>query len=382
MWFKMLPIILLASFSLNADFPSIFKQKTSQPVEMQKEVSMCVETQKAPEMIKECPTKCAPVKCIPKCPSKPCHCQKPIDLKPAILVSENACHCSIFMDALYWKPGISEWIVGYELSGDDTNEVAKALHKDVNWGFGGKFGINFSNIYDWTIGLVGTYYNNDRSFHVIEPLITDSVETTDLFVREKVSYMTIDLNFSSQIKINHTISLLPIIGAKYVAIKNKAIMDVIGLEEMDDQRHRMEPVNFRYAQPYKFIGIGPQVGATAIYKLGKSDFDFYGSLIGALVYGNNKNTLIFTDFLEAGKLTAKNNFYHLKGSMQIIAGLEWKHHFEDSNYIFGLHAAYEANIWYDIGNATRLLGEPGFFNDKAGSNFTIQGGNFGMTFDF
>jgi hypothetical protein len=367
MWFKILSVFIISAFSLNAQFPSFLKQKVKKE---QKPVAMVVSPQST-QAIQKNPPKCEVHHKIVS--------EQPKVLHEAILKTENAPHCSINMDLLYWKPIISSWIVGAKT----LSFSSIMLHKNVNWAPGAKLAINFSNVYDWTIGADGTYYKNATHMHTLKPLEMFNSISYDTRYRGKIMYSNININFSSQFMVNKTISLIPVIGAEYVLIKSKTITDELGLNFDEHQDpNPADPVNSRYISHTKFLGFGPKVGCTGIFKLGTSDFNFFGTFIGSLAYGNNKNSLIPINYLTDESSLLKNNFHHLKGSMQLIAGLEWKHHFTDTNYSFGLHLAYEANLWFDISNISSILGNRVFFNSPAGSNFTIQGGNVGLSFDF
>lgn len=363
MWYKILPIIVLAAFSLHADFPSIFKQKASRPKEVQNEVSMCIESQ-------------APKK-EPVCEKKPI-CEKKKDI---FLNTENACNCSILFDLLYWKPVSSDLIIGWSGAEQNSSEF-NTVHKEIGWGPGGRLGVTFSGIYDWTIGLIGTYYQNKTSFHTTMQLASFGMTATDTVARNKATYTTVDLNFSSKLILNKTLSISPLIGARAVLIKEKVYLHYLGerIGEHDDRT----PSDTTITIPMKFLGYGPQIGLVGFFKLGDTNLEFFGSLATSLAYGKNSSSITFYDLLyhEGSQTTGKNNFNHLKASLQLVTGMQYKYHFEDSNFSLGFHLDYEANLWWDINSRLEGQSTGGFSVASNGSNFTLHGANFGILFDF
>lgn len=349
MQLKFLSFCILLAFSLNA-----------QPV------SMCVESQ-AP-VVKECPRKCESPKKTGEA------------FKPSILEVKNACNGSFFLEALYWKAVTTDWILGIEYIDTADREIplGSYIHEEIGWGPGGRMGINFSGIYDWTIGLIGTYYHNNKSIHYTDKILYTNIRSENLKSKAKTTYYTIDLNFSTHFNITKTISFAPLMGAKAVYIKNKYLHHVIG-ENIDTHI----PNDIKFTTIVKYLGFGPQVGTTGFLKFGTSDFDFFSSVDLSLVYGKNSCMMDFVAYIGSpSAFNLPDHFNSLKAFLQLVAGIEWKHHFAETNYNLGLQVSYEANLWWDIGNRLFVIGNPAFLNNTTGSNYTLHGGNFSLTFDF
>lgn len=342
MSFKFLTFLVLTIFSVHGTLPFL-KQKAENA-----QTAMCISQPKAAEPI--CET-----------------------YKEVLLNTENASHCSVLMDVLYWKPAVSDWIIGY--SGvEENSQESSIIHNEIDWGPGGRLSLNFSGVYDWTIGFIGTYYHNHKSIHETKSLHNLGIQSTDIVSSNNATYLTFDLNFSSKLILNKTLSISPMIGARAVSIKERALYHLIGTSND-------EPRNLLLKIPVIFIGYGPQFGLLGFFKLGDTNLDFFGSLATSLAYGKNSSHININEAGQEGSFTLHNHFYHLKASLQLVSGMQYKYHFNDSNFSLGFHLDYEANLWWDINNRLEMQ-EKSFSVSNLGANFTLHGGNFGILFDF
>lgn len=345
MQLKFLSLCLVSFFCLNADLPFIQQNKASQ------DVSMTVQSVKAQEMENSL-----------------------LEKKETFPHVENAYIGSLWAEILYWNTVTTDWVLGFKCDFDD--DLYSTIHKEIGWGPGGRMGINFSNLSDWTMGLVGTYYHNSKSAHETnDHIYLGVVLSNDHSSYSKITYYTIDLNLSSRLALTKSISFGSLMGAKSVVIRNKLISHVFGYDTHE------EPFNSTFASPFKYLGFGPQVGLMGFYKCGTSSFEFFASLNSSLVYGKNSTSLDVKDLIDQSQNHVFNNFHELLASLQIAMGVSWKYCFCDSHYSLGFHLSYEANLWWDITNRIQVIGENAIL-DNNGSNFTLHGGNFGLTFAF
>ena len=68
---------------------------------------------------------------------------------------------------------------------------------------------------------------------------------------------------------------------------------------------------------------------------------------------------------------------------QLALGVRWDTYFRRSRYHLGVYAAWEQNIWYGMNKMSHFMGQlnQGIFEQMNG-DLTLQGGTFGVRFDF
>ena len=130
-----------------------------------------------------------------------------------------------------------------------------------------------------------------------------------------------------------------------------------------------------------FEGGGIRAGFNARFTL-LGGWSFYGQASASMLYGYYN-----CDF--RGKWNShpiagtRDGFHNAASTAQLELGVRWDTYFHRDRYHVGLYAAWEQNIWFGLNKMNR------YFNKLSEGNFqqmngdlTLQGGTFGIRFDF
>jgi hypothetical protein len=300
----------------------------------------------------------------------------------------------LYMDYLYWKGHGTEWIYGLRVGGETNNEVSALIRGKPEWSSGARLELGFSNVYDWTIAGVATYYQN-RTTHKITnafpiEVVRQFESISEVSTKSKVRYAIADLEIASVYDFNKTFSVKPIFGGRGAWIKNRHNFDAIGhISEQSVLLSAEQDIK----PTHRFYGGGPRLGLRANALFGNSGCDLFGLFSTSLLYGTVKSKLtVYEQTGEEIKLVNISDHYKdLKVTIQLQAGLEWKYFFDCNKKAIGLRAAWESNYWWDLKDSITFLslgmgGTDNPDNSIAANNsfeaFVTHGFNFGLTLDY
>lgn len=130
-----------------------------------------------------------------------------------------------------------------------------------------------------------------------------------------------------------------------------------------------------------FEGGGVRAGVDARFVL-LGGWSFYGLASASLLYGHYD-----CDFKEDWENTAigvtRDGFHQAAATAQLALGVRWDTYVHHDRYHFGLYAGWEQNIWFGLNKMNRYFGKLHDGNlEQLNGDMTLQGGTFGVRFDF
>jgi len=296
--------------------------------------------------------------------------------------TSNPTYGWIDIDYLCWKGTGTEW--NYAMGYPSAN-VSQIIRGEPKWSSGGRVELGISNLYNWTIAAIGTYFHNNSS---AKSYGGSSLETTESFTTvstinsySKLQYGTADLEIACNYDLNKTFTVKPIFGARGAWIKNRYIFDTVGTIESAPSQQILE-------QNHKFCGGGPRLGLKGIAKFGDSGVNFFGLFSASLVYGKVKAEQPQTTIVNSplsGSTNLVQYYNDLKASIQLVVGGEWKYLFDHDTKAFALHVAWETNYWWFQKDAYDFFMIPGNSKPEYLNSFesiVLHGINVGIGFDF
>jgi hypothetical protein len=295
----------------------------------------------------------------------------------------NPVYGSFSVDFLYWRGDGNNWFYGFTGSGDGG--TVNIFRGSLKWKPGVRVALNFSGLYDWTIGAEWTYYHNDSRVDTTKPIqpVVGALISSDLTSKVKLDYNTIDLNFGSNFRLNHTFEFNPYFGVRALLIKRSNSLDASGLTLRNPTAIEVSLKNL-----VKFNGYGPRLGLLASCNFGESGFSFYGAFSGALLYGRSK-TKILTSTIGGsgggGPAEIIDSLHDLKATFQFLAGMNYKYYFDHNNKSFFIRAHWENNYYWDLTDSFAFLQT----SESGGASFSdsfeaviLNGVNVGIGFEY
>ncbi len=189
----------------------------------------------------------------------------------------------------------------------------------------------------------------------------------------KLHYNVVDLEMGRAFWVGKYFSLRPFFGIRGAWID----------QDFKIKYHlRTTPAtNARIKTESDFEGGGVRAGFDARFALW-SGWSFYGIASGSMLYG-----FYDCDFREKWKsgtiALSKDKFRQAASTAQLALGVRWDCYVHHDRYHFGLYAGWEQNIWFGINKMNH------FFSaltngdlQQMNSDLTLQGGTFGVRFDF
>jgi hypothetical protein len=248
------------------------------------------------------------------------------------------------------------------------------------WSSGARAEVGFSNIYDWMISGIFTYYANTNKYHqkpsetdVILFLNPNSIRSS--LTSFKLRYWTADIDFSTLFNLSKSTTFKPFITLRGAHFHYKIQYNSTNID-LDDPEIEFF---FNIKIPYSFTGFGPRAGFSTYYKCGNTGLNFWGSLSTSLLYGKVKTHEEYSRYEEQVLLIAENyrcHFKDLKANLQLQLGAEWKGFFDHDKKAIVLRANWETNYWWDLDN---------YFNDIEAfgdRSLILYGVNFGIGLEF
>lgn len=130
-----------------------------------------------------------------------------------------------------------------------------------------------------------------------------------------------------------------------------------------------------------FEGGGIRIGADARLSL-LGGWSFYGLASASMLYGH-----FDCDFHENWQNVkiagTRDGFHQATSTAQLALGVRWDTYVHRDRYHFGIYAAWEQNIWFGLNKMNRYFNQLHQGNlEQLNSDLTLQGGTFGIRFDF
>lgn len=301
-------------------------------------------------------------------------------------------HCGYLnVDFLCWRGQGSDWgFAGVDdIMSNPRNVGIKGVRGEPKWKPGIRMEVGFSTPLDWNISFLWTYYHN-RSTSAIAKQAGIEDPFFDLFgttysSASHINYNTLDLELSTNLSLLNYFTYKPFIAARCLLLRNGYRNHLDGGLPVGMSGISPDATNVIH---HHFWGLGPLVGSTAYFRLGKSGLDLFGTLAASLLCGRvslkqdvgQNVTFSTTQTGPAFNFEFRDAFYDLKTSLQLLLGLQWKKWFDHDKRAVSLDVSWEANYWWDQTDD----GLAGAFG--AGSIFSeawiLYGANFGLGFDF
>lgn len=130
-----------------------------------------------------------------------------------------------------------------------------------------------------------------------------------------------------------------------------------------------------------FEGGGVRAGLDARFVL-LNGWSFYGIASGSMLYGYYDCD--FREKWESVEIAkSKDRFHQAASTAQLALGVRWDGYIHNNRYHFGLYAGWEQNIWFGVNKMDHFFSE---LHDgdlqQMNTDLTLQGGTFGVRFDF
>lgn len=311
-------------------------------------------------------------------------------------MADSRANPSFSLEYLYWKtqedqlyPAIlTDQTVA---NGVNTNHISLVNQKfEYRSGFRLGLGYNFDyENYDthlaWTRIHPNTTTNissSDSTILIAIPFFdqtnSDVPKAGSVVSQWQLNYDMLDLELGHKYTIFDRFSLRPNIGLKAGWINQLQVMDInnvsLGQPEVEKVQGSEERLN-------NFNGIGPRIGIDLHYGLG-SQFGVFGTLSGALLYGNFKlkTTTYLADSLTnngiAGNgpqvVSLNNSDNRLSSTTQILVGGDWMRKVYQKYWV-RLGVAYEAQLWWNQIRSDNSIPQLLFVNTPAGGDLMMHG---------
>jgi hypothetical protein len=130
-----------------------------------------------------------------------------------------------------------------------------------------------------------------------------------------------------------------------------------------------------------FEGGGIRIGVDTRFVL-LGGWSFYALASASMLYGH-----FDCDFHERWVndeiAETRDGFHQATSTTQVALGVRWDTYIHHDRYHFGLYAGWEQNIWFGINKMNRYFGQLNQGNlEQLNGDLTLQGGTFGVRFDF
>jgi hypothetical protein len=189
----------------------------------------------------------------------------------------------------------------------------------------------------------------------------------------KLHYNVLDLEMGRSFWVGKYFSLRPFFGIRGAWI-NQHFNIKYDLKTATETDLRVKPKS-------DFEGGGVRAGFDARFALW-SGWSFYGIASAAMLYGYYDCD--FNEKWESVVIAAsKDHFRQAASTGQLALGVRWDCYVHHDRYHFGLYAGWEQNIWFGLNKMNRFFSalQNGDLQ-QMNSDLTLQGGTFGVRFDF
>lgn len=260
------------------------------------------------------------------------------------------------LDYLWWKAKRTAY--AYRFIPDDASLIrpqGTVYPAKTEFSPGFRVELGFSNLYDWMIGGIFTYYQNHVTDHKNDQSSIYDIGKTVLKLRSEfnLTYWAADLLFSTNFALSRTVNIMPFIAVRGAQFKYHLSLDLI--DWVPPQRSFDIHV---IRTPYGFFGIGPYIGMKSFYEMNKSGLTLFGTIAGSLLYGKVKardyNHFVSESLPHILQQTQEsytdwhNHFSDLKANFQLQIGCFWKHYFDCQTKAFKMGLNWEANYFWNV----------------------------------
>ncbi len=183
----------------------------------------------------------------------------------------------------------------------------------------------------------------------------------------------LDLELARSFWVGKHLSLRPFFGARGAWIdQNFKIKYLLTTVPVTETKLKAES---------DFEGGGVRAGLDARFAL-LGGWSFYGLASASMLYGHFN-----CDFKENWENVAiartRDGFHQAVSTAQLALGVRWDTYVHRDRYHFGLYAGWEQNIWFGLNKMNRYFDQLHEGNlEQLNSDMTLQGGTFGIRFDF
>ncbi|MBS0620065.1 MAG: hypothetical protein JSS61_01215 [Verrucomicrobia bacterium] len=255
-----------------------------------------------------------------------------------------------------------------------------------HWGPGARIGFGGNMEYDeWDIYLNWTWFETtarrtkhaktDSELLVLwgHPDIAAATGATKAGGKWSMDLNVLDLELGRAFWVGRYFSIRPFIGARGAWI---------------DQSFRVKydlatsPEMFQHSKAHSdFEGGGIRAGADLRLAL-FGGWSFYGLASGSMLYGHfDCDYRCKAGGVSIGRTT--DGFHQPATSAQLALGVRWDVYLHKDRYHFGLFAGWEQNMWFGMNKMNRYFGQlQNGLLQQMNSDLSLQGGTFGVRFDF
>jgi hypothetical protein len=300
--------------------------------------------------------------------------------QPIVMGINNPTWGYVTLDFLAWRAQRTSWYYAVDLPHlSDNSDVGQILYAHPKWKPGFRLDLNFSNVYDWTIGGVLTYYYNnstyvDRGNYYHSAIYNRNIIDATMTMQSKITFISGDFEFGTNFNFGKTVSVKPFISLRVAQFKDDISFYYNGFVDGDP----VDPESLTILTKQKFTGAGPRVGLNSEYRFGNTGLDLFGLFTASLLYGNMKvdpySLTVHGD--STSLIDYKEDFSDLKANIQLILGSKWKYFWDHDTKAFMLRFAWEANYWFDQGDYYRSVEHQ---NQRA---LIFSGFNVGFGFEY
>jgi hypothetical protein len=189
----------------------------------------------------------------------------------------------------------------------------------------------------------------------------------------KLHYNVLDLELGRAFWVGKYLSLRPFFGLRGAWIDQRfKIHYDLTTTPITDVRLKAES---------DFEGGGIRAGFDARFAL-LGGWSFYGLASASMLYGHYN-----CDFREKWDhvkiAVSEDGFHQAASTAQLALGVRWDGYVHHDRYHFGLYAGWEQNIWFGVNKMNHFFS--GLHEgdlQQMNSDLTLQGGTFGVRFDF
>ena len=130
-----------------------------------------------------------------------------------------------------------------------------------------------------------------------------------------------------------------------------------------------------------FEGGGIRAGLDARFAL-LGGWSFYGLASASMLYGYYDCR--FHESWESTNIArTRDGFHQAASTAQLAFGVRWDTYVHHDRYHFGLYAGWEQNIWFGLNKMNHFFNGLSQGNlEQLNGDLTLQGGTFGVRFDF
>ncbi len=264
---------------------------------------------------------------------------------------------------------------------------------EPSWDWGFRIGLGYNFCYDeWDAKATWTDYRTSEkktSTGVLLNLwghsdVASSNNASTIKADWDLKYDTFDLELGRGFGAGRCFCLRPFLGirAAWTDQTFQTFADVILPEDTQSQG----PLSLDLKATSDFSGAGFRFGLD-----GRFDFCWDVSLFGlasySLLYGS-----FDTDFKESTTgltvqdlviASSEDSFHMGLSSLQLALGLQWNRSYCCDRYRFGVHLAWEQNMWFQLNQMNHFQGALSTGNVyQENGNLSLQGISFGARFDF